>query len=93
MVRQLVDRRTQTVGGHETERSDNWWTVSTTEPATTWAKGTSGKKVAVFLFPRSLRNSILMPWVPSSQSAKSAPSCRELADGLLAQPVDCNRPQ
>ena len=35
---------------------------------------TSGRKVAVFLFPRSLRNSILIPWVPSSQSAKSAPS-------------------
>ena len=37
-------------------------------------KSTSGKKVAVFLFPLSLRNSILIPWVPKSQSAKSAPS-------------------
>ena len=37
-------------------------------------KSTSGKKVAVFLFPLSLRNSILIPWVPRSQSAKSAPS-------------------
>ena len=30
--------------------------------------------MAVFLFPLSLRNSILIPWVPRSQSAKSAPS-------------------
>ena len=50
------------------------WVIKSIQSWKVFNTETSGRKVAVFLFPRSLRNSILIPWVPSSQSAKSAPS-------------------